>query len=185
MAGLLLEPFVAAERARIVALLLDYLRIPSISAQADHAADVRRSAEFTAELLRSAGLEHVTLLETEGAPTVYGDWLHAGPGAPTVLVYGHHDVQPVDPLPEWRSPPFEPVIVHGECLARGAIDDKGQVLYEIEAARGLLERGGGLRGRLKLVLEGEVEVRRHNFEALLSSARDRFACDAVVVSDTV
>src|SRR5438093_5629238 len=184
MAGLLLEPFVAAERARIVALLLDYLRIPSISAQADHAADVRRSAEFTAELLRSAGLEHVTLLETEGAPTVYGDWLHAGPGAPTVVVYGHHDVQPVDPLPEWRSPPFEPVIVDGECLARGAIDDKGQVLYEIEAARGLLARDGRLPVNLKFLIEGEEEVGSPHFEALLVAERDRLACDVVVVSDT-
>ena len=92
----------------------------------------------------AAGLENVTILETAGAPAVYGDWLHAGPDAPTVLVYGHHDVQPVDPLGQWTSPPFEPVIVDGECRARGAIDDKGQVLYEIEAVRGLLERDGRL-----------------------------------------
>src|SRR5205807_901886 len=109
MTELLLAPFVEAERHRIVATLLDYLRIPSISALPEHAADVRRSADFTAALLRDAGMEHVTVIETEGAPAVYGDWLHAGPDAPTVVVYGHHDVQPVDPLDEWRSPPFEPL----------------------------------------------------------------------------
>jgi acetylornithine deacetylase/succinyl-diaminopimelate desuccinylase-like protein len=99
-------------------------------------------------------------------------------------VYGHHDVQPVDPLDLWESPPFEPVIAGGECLARGAIDDKGQVLYEIEAARGLLQRDGSLPVNLKFLVEGEEEVGSPNFEAVLVAHRDRFACDAVVVSDT-
>jgi hypothetical protein len=96
------------ERDRIVATLCDWLRIPSISAHPDRAGDVRRSAEFTAELLTGAGLEHAQVLETAGLPSVYADHLHAGRDAPTVLVYGHHDVQPVDPLEEWTSPPFEP-----------------------------------------------------------------------------
>ena len=127
---LLLASYADAERDRIVATLFDWLRIPSISAQPAHAPDVRRSAELTVELMRACGLEHVTVLETDGgAPSVYGDHLHAGPDAPSALVYGHHDVQPVDPLDEWTSPPFDPVIVDGECRARGAIDDKGQVLY--------------------------------------------------------
>ena len=179
-----LAAYVDAERDRVQRALFEWLRIPSISAQPEHAGDVRRSAELTAELLREAGMEHVALLETPGHPSVYGDWLHAGDDAPTVVVYGHHDVQPVDPLTEWRSPPFEPAIVDGECLARGAIDDKGQVLYEIEAARGLLQLDGRLPVNLKFLVEGEEEVGSPNFEGLLVRERERLRCDAVVVSDT-
>src|SRR4029453_15059829 len=116
----------------------------SISSLSEHADDVRASAERCAELMRDAGFEHVQLLETGGPPSVDGDWLPAGADEPTALVYGHHDVQPVDPLELWRHPPFEPAIVEGECFARGAIDDKGQVLYEIEAVRGLLALDGSL-----------------------------------------
>src|SRR5581483_11723682 len=170
-----LAAYAQAERDRIVDTLFDYLRIPSISSQPDHAADVRASAEFTAHLLQDAGLENVVVLETDGAPAVYGDWLHAGPSAPTALVYGHHDVQPVDPLDAWTSPPFEPVIVDGECRARGAVDDKGQVLYQTE---------GALPCNLKFLIEGEEEVGSPHFEALLRREVERFACDAVVVSDT-
>lgn len=185
MAPLLaLSGYVDAERDRILATLFEWLRIPSISAHPDRAADVRRSAEFTAALLREAGLEHVELLETKGAPSVYGDWLHAGPDALTVVVYGHHDVQPVDPLDQWLSPPFEPVVVDGECRARGAVDDKGQVLYEIEAARGLLRKDGRLPVNLKFLVEGEEEVGSPHFERLLREERERLRCDAVVVSDT-
>src|SRR4051812_46867173 len=139
-APLSLQDYVDAERDRIIDTLFAWLRIASISAQPDHAADVRASAEFAADQLRSAGLENVAVLETAGAPAGYGDWLHAGRDAPFVLVYAHHDGQPVDPLAKWTPPPFEPVIVDGECRARGAVDDKGQTLYEIEAARGLLTR---------------------------------------------
>ena len=181
---LALADYVAAERERILATLFEWLRIPSISAHPDRAGDVRRSAEFTAGLLREAGFEHVELLETAGAPSVYGDWLHAGPDAPTVVVYGHHDVQPADPLDQWRSPPFEPVVVDGECRARGAVDDKGQVLYEIEAARGLLRKDGRLPVNLKFLVEGEEEVGSPHFEQLLGAERERLRCDAVVVSDT-
>jgi acetylornithine deacetylase/succinyl-diaminopimelate desuccinylase-like protein len=184
MADLHLAAYVEAERERIVETLFDFLRIPSISALPEHAADVRASAEFAAGLLRAAGMENVAVIETPGAPAVYGEWMHAGADAPTVLVYGHHDVQPVDPLDEWRSPPFEPVIVDGECLARGAIDDKGQVLYEIEAARGMLRTEGRLPVNLKFLIEGEEEVGSPNFEALLETERERFRCDVAVVSDT-
>ena len=184
MSDLRLASYVEAERERIVDTLFDWLRIPSVSAQPEHADDVRRSADFAADLMRGAGLENVAIIETEGAPAVYGDWLHAGADAPTVLVYGHHDVQPVDPLDEWRSPPFDPVIVDGECLARGAIDDKGQVLYEIEAARGLLQADGRLPVNLKFLVEGEEEVGSPHFEPLLHAERARLACDVAVVSDT-
>jgi acetylornithine deacetylase/succinyl-diaminopimelate desuccinylase-like protein len=179
-----LDDYVERQRERIVGELLDWLRIPSVSADPAHAVDVRDSAEFAADLLRHAGFDHVALIDTPGAPSVYADWLHAGPDAPTVLVYGHHDVQPVDPLDAWRSPPFEPVIVDGECLARGAIDDKGQVLYEIEAARGLLETEGRLPVNLKFLIEGEEEVGSPHFEDLLHRHHALLACDAIVVSDT-
>ena len=143
-------------------------------------------------MMEQAGLEHVALVETAGAPAVYGDWLHAGPDAPTVLVYGHHDVQPVDPLELWTSPPFEPVIVDEPfaggtsqvCRARGAIDDKGQVLYEIEAVRGLLQQDGRLPVNLKFLIEGEEEVGSPHLEPVLVAEADRLRCDAVVVSDT-
>src|SRR3954453_5431022 len=123
---LLLQDFVESERDRITETLFSWLRIPSISAQPDHAGDVRASAEFTADLLREAGLENVGLIETHGPPAVNGDWLPAGADAPTILVYGHHDVQPVDPLDQWISPPFVPVIVEGGCRARGAVDERAR-----------------------------------------------------------
>ena len=184
MPALALETYAAEERERIVATLFEWLRIPSVSADPERSGDVRVSAEFCAGRLREAGLENVEVLETSGAPAVYADWLHAGPGAPTVLVYGHHDVQPVDPLELWSTPPFDPVIVDGECRARGAIDDKGQTLYQIEAARGLLVGTGRLPVNLRFLVEGEEEVGSPHFETLLRQERDRFACDVVVVSDT-
>lgn len=181
---LVLADHVANERERILATLFDWLRIPSISAHPERAGDVRRSADFTAALLRDAGLDNVQLIETAGAPAVYGDCCHAGLTAPTVVVYGHHDVQPVDPLEQWSSPPFEPVVVGGECRARGAVDDKGQVLFQIEAVRGLLRTVGQVPVNLKFLIEGEEEVGSPHFEQLLHAERDRLRCDAVVVSDT-
>src|SRR5687768_8287308 len=153
MPDLRLAAYLDAERQRILDTLIDWLRIPSISSLPEHHADVRRSAERTAELLTEAGFEHVEVIDPPngGLPAVYGDWLHAGPDAPTALVYGHHDVQPVDPLDLWTSPPFEPVIEGGECFGRGVIDDKGQVLYEIEAVRGLLQADGSLPVNLKFL----------------------------------
>jgi acetylornithine deacetylase/succinyl-diaminopimelate desuccinylase-like protein len=179
-----LAAYADAERVRILDTLFAWLRIPSISSHPERAGDVVRSAEFCAGMLVDAGLDNVSLLETAGGPSVYGEWLHARPGAPTVLVYGHHDVQPVDPLEAWTSPPFSPVIVDGECRARGAVDDKGQTLYEIEAARGMLATEGALPVNLKFLVEGEEEVGSPHFEALLRQHARRLACDVVVVSDT-
>ena len=119
-----LAPYAEANRGRIVATLVEWLRIPSVSAHPDRATDVQASAEFTAALMRSAGLDNVAIIPTQGAPAVYGDWLHAAAGAPTVVVYGHHDVQPVDPVDLWHTPPFAPDFRDGQCFARGAIDDK-------------------------------------------------------------
>ncbi|MGI9032368.1 MAG: dipeptidase [Acidimicrobiales bacterium] len=181
---LVLAPWVEAQGDRIVSDLLRWLRVPSISAQPDHAGDVRRSAELTADLLARAGMDHVEVLETGGAPAVYADHLHAGPAAHTALVYGHHDVQPVDPLDEWHTPPFEPVVADGECRGRGAVDDKGQMLFQIEAVRGLLAVEGRLPVNLRFLIEGEEEVGSPHFEDLLQQESGRLDADVVVVSDT-
>jgi len=181
---LALADYVEAERGRILATLLDWLRIPSISADPARSASVRESAQFAADLLRHAGMEHAEVVDTGGAPAVYADWLHAGPSAPTALVYGHHDVQPVDPVEEWQQPPFEPIVVDGECRARGAVDDKGQLLFQIEAVRGLLQRHGRLPVNLRFLIEGEEEVGSPHFEDLLRERTERLECDVVVVSDT-
>lgn len=179
-----LSDYICEHRDRITETLLAWLRIPSISAHPDHAGDVEASAEFLAAQCRDAGLTNVEILPTAGHPAVYADWLGAGSDAPTVLIYGHHDVQPVDPEDQWHSPPFEPVVVDGECRARGAIDDKGQVLYEIEALRGLLQVHGALPVNVKVLVEGEEEVGSPHFEELLNGHVERLACDVIVVSDT-
>jgi acetylornithine deacetylase/succinyl-diaminopimelate desuccinylase-like protein len=189
MSDLVLGAYLEEHRSRVLDTLMSWLRIPSISAEPDRAGDVAASAQFLAALLEDAGLEHVAILPTgpsdrPGAPAVYADWLHAGAEAPTVLIYGHHDVQPVDPLTEWTSGPFEPVVVDGELRARGAIDDKGQVMFQVEALRGVLATQGRLPVNVKVLVEGEEEIGSPHFEQLLAADRDRFAADVVVVSDT-
>ncbi|MGH9106850.1 MAG: M20/M25/M40 family metallo-hydrolase, partial [Acidimicrobiales bacterium] len=191
MSDLALTGYLDRSRDRILATLLDWLRIPSISADPGRGGDVTASAEFCARLFREAGLESVQLLPTgtpaasgTGAAAVYGEWLHAGELAPTVLVYGHHDVQPVDPLDEWESPPFEPAVSGHVVSARGCSDDKGQVLMQAEAVRGLLAEQGRLPVNVKFLVEGEEEVGSPHFEDLLHRERERFSADVVVVSDT-
>lgn len=184
MSDLNLADHVARHGDEILDRLGAWLAIPAISADPAHADDVRSSAEWCATEMRRVGLEGVTLLETPLHPSVYGEWLHAGPAAPTVLVYGHHDVQPVEPLDEWQSPPFEATVRDGQLFARGAVDDKGQVLYHLEVVRALLARDGRLPVNLKIVVEGEEEFGSPNFPALLEAERERLACDVVIVSDT-
>jgi acetylornithine deacetylase/succinyl-diaminopimelate desuccinylase-like protein len=188
---LALEQYLGRSKDRILATLDHWLRIPSISADPDHAADIVASAEFCARLLQEAGVSSVELLPTgpadapgSGRPAVYGEWSGAGADAPTVLIYGHHDVQPVDPLDEWTSPPFEPAVVGNVLLARGSSDDKGQVLMQIEAVRGLLQEKGRLPINLKFLIEGEEEVGSPNFEDLLRREKERLRTDLIVVSDT-
>src|SRR5664280_1465971 len=149
-----LEAHLLATADRRLARYLDFLRIPSISGIPAHAGDCRRAAEWLATGLRAAGLENVELSETGGHPIVYADWLHAA-GAPTVLLYGHYDVQPVDPLDEWQAPPFEPVVRDGRVLARGASDDKSNVSIALSAARPAWRAAPPLPLNLRLVFEGE------------------------------
>jgi acetylornithine deacetylase/succinyl-diaminopimelate desuccinylase-like protein len=161
----------------------EFLRIPSISALPEHAPDCRRAAEWLAAALTRAGLEHAEVAETGGHPVVYADWLHAA-DAPTVLVYGHYDVQPVDPLDLWTSPPFEPVVVGDRILARGAADDKGQVHAHVMAAEALLATRGSLPINVKYVFEGEEESSSAHLDDWLSANRDRLAADVAIISDT-
>src|SRR5690242_7778659 len=120
------HPPAAARRPHVLTELDEFLRIPSISTQTEHHEDIRRAAQWVADYLARAGLKHVQVIPTAGHPLVYGDWLRAS-GQPTVLIYGHYDVQPADPLDAWHSPPFVPTVRDGNLYARGAADDKGQV----------------------------------------------------------
>jgi acetylornithine deacetylase/succinyl-diaminopimelate desuccinylase-like protein len=161
----------------------DFLRIPSISGLPEHAPDVRRAAEWLAETLRSARLEHVAVEETSKHPVVYADWLHAA-GAPTALIYGHYDVQPVDPLELWTSPPFEPAVVDGRMLARGSADDKGQIHAHAMAAAAVLATRGAFPINVKYVFEGAEESSSEGLDEWLSANKDRLAADVAIISDT-
>jgi acetylornithine deacetylase/succinyl-diaminopimelate desuccinylase-like protein len=160
-----------------------FLRIPSIGTLSEHRDDVLAAAQFVADHLRTSGLEHVEVSPTPGHPIVYADWLHA-PGAPTVLVYGHYDVQPVDPLDLWARPPFEPRVEGDRIYARGAADDKGQVHAHLWAVRAWFQTAGRLPVNLRFVFEGEEESGSENFEAWVTANRARLASDLAVVSDT-
>ena len=165
--------------------LFDFLRIPSVSAQTEkHGKDVERAAQFVAQALRDAGMENVQLLQTPGNPLVYGDWLHAGPGAPTVLVYGHYDVQPAEPFELWVSPPFEPTIRDGKLFARGATDDKGQMYAHVKGVEAHLKVHHKLPVNVKFLIEGEEEVGSKNLDAAIQREKERLGCDVVLVSDT-
>ncbi|HEX6678684.1 MAG TPA: dipeptidase [Actinomycetes bacterium] len=179
-----IDAFVAAEADALVAELTEWCRIPSISSDPAHAGDVRRSAEHLAGLMEAAGL-HAEVLEVGGsAPAVYGEWLGAGPDAPTITVYGHHDVQPVDPLGEWLTPPFEPTVRDGCLHARGVSDCKGQVHFQVSAVRHLLGADGRLPVNLKFLVEGEEEAGSPNIEAFLAVHAERLAADVILVADT-
>lgn len=175
--------FINANRDRYVDELKRYLAIPSISALPDHAGDVRACAEWTAAEMKRIGLEHVRLIETPGNPVVCGDWLHAE-GAPTILFYGHYDVQPVDPLDLWESPPFEAAVRQGEIYARGAADDKGQVFMHCKAVEACLRRAGRLPVNIRFVIEGEEEIGSVHLDAFVREHRDELAADVVVISDS-
>jgi acetylornithine deacetylase/succinyl-diaminopimelate desuccinylase-like protein len=175
--------FINVNRDRYVDELKQYLAIPSISALPQHAADVRRAAEWTADELKKVGLQNVRLIETPGHPVVYGDWLGA-PGAPTILFYGHYDVQPVDPVDQWTSPPFEATVRDGEIYARGSADDKGQVFMHIKAVEAHLKQEGKLPLNIRFFIEGEEEVGSVHLDDFVRSHKDDLAADVVVISDS-
>jgi acetylornithine deacetylase/succinyl-diaminopimelate desuccinylase-like protein len=180
--GRSIEQFLEDTNERRRAAYVDLLRIPSISALPEHAPDIRRAAEWVAGELRRIGMEHVDVSETGGAPIVYADWLHAD-GAPTAIAYAHYDVQPVDPVGEWRHPPFEPTVEGDRMLARGSSDDKGNLAILLQAAEALLATRGGLPINLRFVFEGEEETTSEHLEPWLAANRDRLAGDVALICD--
>lgn len=166
-----------------VADLSDLLTIPSIAAQAAHAGDVRRAAEWVAARMTRAGIEHVALVPTALHPAAYGDWLHA-PGKPTILVYGHFDVMPPGPLERWTTPPFEPTIRDSRLYARGASDDKGNMYAPILAAEALLKTVGALPLNVKFIFEGQEEMGSPHLAEFVAANRDLLACDLVINADS-
>ena len=171
------------ERRRFLAELKEFVRIPSVSSQPARAPDVKRCAAWLANHLRQVGLEHARVIETPRHPLVYADWLHA-PGRPTVLIYGHYDVQPAEPLGEWRTPPFEPTVRGQNLYGRGACDDKGQLFAHVKALEFYLRGARGLPVNVKCLFEGEEEIGSPNLKPFVARHRRALACDAVVMSDT-
>lgn len=164
--------------------LLALLRIPSVSTQPAHKEDTAAAAALVAHELTAAGLENVRVIPTGRHPLVYGDWLHAGPERPTVLVYGHYDVQPAEPLELWTSPPFEPVIRDGFVYARGASDDKGQLLVHVKAVGAWLATSGRLPLNVKFLIEGEEESGGESLRAFIPENREMLSADTALISDT-
>ena len=175
--------FVTRERDRLLRELVDFLSIPSISTLPDHADDCRRAAEWVLAQLRALGCPLVELLEGDGHPVVWGETPRVE-GAPTVLIYGHYDVQPVDPLHEWHTPPFEPTVRDGKIFARGAADDKGQVYCLLKAYEAVRGPDGSAPVNLRFLIEGEEESGGHVIAELLRREPDRVRADAVIVCDT-
>ncbi len=159
------------------------LRIPSISTLSEHKPDIRKAAEFVRGELEKAGMQHAQLIEGEGNPLVYAEWLGA-PGKPTLLMYGHYDVQPPDPLDEWKSPPFEPAVRNDNIYARGSADDKGQTMILIKAVDGLMKQHGKLPINVKFLIEGEEEVGGEHIESYVASKPALIKADAAVICDT-
>lgn len=176
-----LAELLAGRRERHLAELFDLLRIPSVSTDPERAGDVRRAAEWLRDHLVRGGFAS-DLLETGGHPAVYAERL-VGNDRPTVLIYGHYDVQPADPIEAWTSDPFEPTVVDGRIVARGASDDKGQAFAHVEGALSLLEADGELPLNVKFLIEGEEEIGSKNLAATVEAHRERLAADAVIVSD--
>src|SRR5579864_3532458 len=163
--------------------LKSFLRIPSISTLSEHKPDIRRAAEFVRNELSAAGLQQAQLIEGEGNPLVYAEWTGA-PGKPTLLLYGHYDVQPPDPLDEWKSPPFEPAVRGNDIFARGSSDDKGQTYILMKAVEVLLKTKGRLPVNVRFLIEGEEEMGGEHIESYVRSKPARLKADAAVICDT-
>lgn len=175
--------YVDANLGRFRAEMYDFLRIPSVSAKEEHNADTRRAAEWLAERMKEAGLE-ASIHETAGHPVVLGEWRGAGKGAPTVMIYGHYDVQPPEPLEEWESPPFEPTERDGRVYARGSADDKGQLYMHVKALEAHLKVNGKLPINVVVLAEGEEEVGSVNLVPFVEQNVERLACESVIISDS-
>lgn len=176
------ETYLNDHKDRFVNELMEFLRIPSISSLPDHATDVQEAAEWVETRMKSAGIESVRIIPTGGHPVVYGDWLHA-PDKPTVLIYGHFDTQPVDPLELWDNPPFEPTIKGGRIYARGATDDKGNLFIPIIVTEALLKAEGTLPVNIKFLFEGQEEIGSPQLPDFIAAEKDLLACDLILSAD--
>jgi acetylornithine deacetylase/succinyl-diaminopimelate desuccinylase-like protein len=173
-----------SNQKRFLSELKDLLRIPSVSTLPEHKNDVRKAAEFIATDLKKMGMENVEVIPTAGHPLVYADWLHAA-GKPTVLCYGHYDVQPPDPIDEWKTPPFEPTERNGNIYARGAVDDKGQTHMHLKALEALLKaHHGKLPVNVRVLIEGEEEVGGEAIAKFVKENPERLKADFALISDT-
>lgn len=164
--------------------LIDFLRIPSVSTQTERDSDTAQAAAWLAAAMTAAGLENIQIYETKRHPIVYADWLHAGSGMPTVLIYGHYDVQPAEPLDLWDSPPFDPTIRDDHIYARGAADDKGQLYIHVKAVEAYLAANGRLPVNVKFIIEGEEEIGSRNLYSFIHDNRELLAADSALVSDS-
>ena len=178
----MVNQYITANKDRFLAELFDLLRIPSVSADSRHKGDVRKAAEYVAQKLKEAGADKVELMETEGHPIVYGEKM-TDPQKPTVLVYGHYDVQPPDPLNLWTSPPFEPTVKDGKIYARGACDDKGQVYMHIKAFE-IMMKQNLLSCNIKFMIEGEEEVGSEHLGEFVKENKSKLKADVILISDT-
>ena len=177
------DAFIDSNRERFLSELKEFVRIPSVSTLPEHRADIERAARFVADALRRVGMENIEIISTDKHPLIYADWMHA-PGKPTVLCYGHYDVQPADPLELWVSPPFEPTVRNGNLYARGAADDKGQMYMHIKAAEVLHAVSGRLPVNLKFLIEGEEEVGGASIAQYVAENPEKLRADVALVSDT-
>ncbi|HEV3198307.1 MAG TPA: dipeptidase [Bryobacteraceae bacterium] len=177
------DAFVTENRDRFLAELKEFVRIPSISTLPEHRPDIDRAASFVATSLRHVGMENIEIVPTAQHPLVYADWMHA-PGKPTVLSYGHYDVQPADPLELWHSPPFEPTERNGNLYARGSCDDKGQMYMHIKALEALRAVNGTLPVNVKFLVEGEEEVGGASIAKYVAQNPEKLRADVALVSDT-
>lgn len=178
-----LESYIKDNEGRFLEDLEGWLRIPSISTLPEHAGDIQRAAAYAADQLRRIGFDNVHLIQTQGHPLVYGEWLKA-PGKPTVLVYGHYDVQPVDPIELWESPPFEPTIRGDNLYCRGACDDKGQTMLVFKALESLMAVKGKLPVNVRVLIEGEEEAGGESIDHYVRTHPEELKCDAAFICDT-
>ena len=176
------ETYLNEHRDQFIDELMEFLRIPSISSLSDHIPDVRRAAEWVEARMKAAGIESVRIMDTGGHPVVYGDWLHTS-DRQTILIYGHFDTQPADPLDLWDNPPFEPIIKEGRIYARGATDDKGNMFIPIIVAEAMLKTEGSLPVNLKFLFEGQEEIGSPQLPDFIAANKDLLSCDLVLSAD--
>jgi len=177
--------YIEANKDRYLSELIEFLKMPSISDIPEYKDDVRRTADWLLNHLKNIGMENCRLEETAGHPIIYCDWLNAGADKPTVLIYGHYDVQPVDPLDEWLTPPFEPTIKDdGKIYGRGTSDDKGQLFVHVKALEAILKNNGSLPVNVKIIFEGEEEAGSNHLEEFIHNNKELLSCDTAIISDT-